>query len=544
MNSQFSLWLYPLVIFAIVAIAVRFRLGLTWAWGFIVHALLILIVSLIGLTLGPDWLFAFLAWGLFVLFVVYPRILLSKLEHNLSLLNAPAAMVLAKKLKPFFWGQPHEFWNEMVTANSLFMQRRPDEALSILSKWESAGLPRAVLDVIYTYRLTGLAILGDWQGIVNEYEDASSKSPTVTHRLALAASRAYLELGQFNKATSTLEAASLPESRMSARAAAVTMLPFFCLLGALPEAETLFKVSSEGKETLPEYSKLYWLARCHGARGDNEKARSIFMKCKELAKNGPQSWQIRIDNQLAKLEEEEGKQSVSDISEYVDRGWSIFDRCVFVQSVVAPSRFSYAVGLIMFLILAAFAFLEMYKIVPVYELKVFTEFCFQYGWLKAEPVLHGEYWRLVTYLFLHKHLSHALLNVIGLFWFGRMAENIYGTTRFLAIYLVAGILSGVSHVILDPNLIAIGASGAVMGIFGAVAAGIWRLKDQLPPGVRRGELSWMAGLALAQVVLDQVIPQVAAMAHLGGLLAGFVLGLLVNVSRPSQSKIKAELSAA
>ncbi len=88
-----------------------------------------------------------------------------------------------------------------------------------------------------------------------------------------------------------------------------------------------------------------------------------------------------------------------------------------------------------------------------------------------------------------------------------MAVNIFRRLwQFLFIYLATGMLSGMSHVLLAPAMPAVGASGAVMGIFGAVAAGIWRLKDRLPRGIRRQELSWMFGLALSQVVLDHFSP--------------------------------------
>lgn len=538
MSSQFSLWLYPLVIFAVVAIYFRLRLGWKWAWAFVVQAAIIGVVGTLGLIVGPDWLFAPLGWVLFVLLVVHPRLMLSRLEHNLSLLNAQAAMEIARRLKLFFWGQPARFWMDVVTANSYFIQKRPDEALAILDRWEKEKLPKAVLDVIYTYRLTGLAIMGDWQKIVDRYEEASARSRKVSHRLALAASRAYLELGDFAKATSTLEMANLPESRMTAKAAAVTLLPFFALTGALPEVETLIKCASEGKETLPEYSKLYWLARCYGSLNNNEKAKETFLKCMELARKGPESWRIRIESQLARLELQEMANPPVDLSEYIKRGWAIFDKCVFVQSVVAPNRFSHSVGILMLVILAVFlvSSRETALIIPgIAPLAVLIQ---QKGMLEGNLVLQGEYWRLVTFLFLHKHLSHAILNIIGLYWFGRMAENIYGTVRFFAIYLVAGVLSGVAQVIVAPEQAAVGASGAVLGIFGAVAAGIWRLKDQMPRGIWQSELSWMAGLALAQIVLDQIIPQVAAMAHFGGLVAGFGLGMVVNVSRPARNRIQ------
>ena len=133
---------------------------------------------------------------------------------------------------------------------------------------------------------------------------------------------------------------------------------------------------------------------------------------------------------------------------------------------------------------------------------------------------------------------------MGLWWFGHVAKNVYGTTRFLAIYFVSGALSGVTHALLQPLDPAVGASGAVMGVFGAVLAAVFRLKSDLPERIRNIELSWMAGLALAQVVLDQIIPQVAAFAHLGGLVSGFIIGLIVDIPvmrrRPSDGTVEGE----
>jgi len=82
---------------------------------------------------------------------------------------------------------------------------------------------------------------------------------------------------------------------------------------------------------------------------------------------------------------------------------------------------------------------------------------------------------------------------------------------------------------LAPHTMAIGASGAVMGVFGAVAAGIFRLKNVIPESLRRSELYWMLGLAVAQIILDHIIPQVASFAHLGGLVGGLILGMFLKI---------------
>ncbi|MBA3992185.1 MAG: hypothetical protein C0469_01570, partial [Cyanobacteria bacterium DS2.3.42] len=213
MPSQFSLWLYPLLLFSVLALTMRVRLGLAWAWGFIVQVLAIGACAILGLSVGPDWIFAPLGWVLFVLFAIIPRALLSRLDTCVSLLRAKQAIDYAHKLKFFYWGQPGQFWIDMTRANSLFLERKVTEALEILSSWEKKNVPKAVLDVIYTYRLSGHAVLGQWQEIVDEYEAAAAASAKVSHRLSLAASRAYLEVGNADQAAYTLEKSELSESR-------------------------------------------------------------------------------------------------------------------------------------------------------------------------------------------------------------------------------------------------------------------------------------------------------------------------------------------
>ncbi|MCC7527195.1 MAG: rhomboid family intramembrane serine protease [Candidatus Melainabacteria bacterium] len=529
MPSQFSLWLYPLLLFSMLAFVMRVRLGLAWAWGFVLQVLAIGACAILGLSFGPDWFFAPLGWALFVLFAVLPRLLLSRLDTCVSLLRAKQAIDYARKLKFFYWGQPGRFWIDMTQANALFLEHRVDEAMEILSIWEKKAIPRAVREVIYSYRLSGHAVLGQWQQIVDEYEAAAVDSAKVSHRLSLAASRAYLEVGNADRAAYTLEKSELTESRASTKSVALTLLPYFALLGAMPETERMFAVGDTGKMALPDYVRLYWLARCQVAAGKLSEAKIQLLKCFELIKeqNGPANWQARVQNQLERVSRGEIVSVTGNVQDAVDRGWHIFDQCDFVERVIFPRKTSFIVMVLIALILCV-------EVVANHTGFANHHFCHMAGRLQANEVMHGEWWRLITYLFLHAHISHALLNVIGLFWFGKMAVNIYGPGRFIFIYLAAGILSAMSHVLLAPAMPAVGASGAIMGIFGAVAAGIWRLKDRLPLGVRRQELSWMLGLALSQVVLDHFLPHVASMAHLGGLVFGFLIGILLQPQKKNQ----------
>lgn len=184
---------------------------------------------------------------------------------------------------------------------------------------------------------------------------------------------------------------------------------------------------------------------------------------------------------------------------------------------------------------------------------------FSQGYLRGDLVMSGQYWRVFSYLLLHANLSHLFMNLFGLVWLGRHVENVYGSGRFLIIFAGAGVASGILQMVLTPQEAAVGASGAVMGIFGASAAATLRLKDVLPAKVRKAELKWMTGLAVMQLGFDQFVNlvssfhdkgeavRIASWAHAGGMLAGFLLGYclpLRSFAKSPEKSISATGSAA
>ena len=100
---------------------------------------------------------------------------------------------------------------------------------------------------------------------------------------------------------------------------------------------------------------------------------------------------------------------------------------------------------------------------------------FYWGAMSTELVLHGQIWRLFSSQYLHAGTTHILLNMLGLYFFGRPVERIWGRKKFFAVYTIAGLAGNVFLMLIgligwiDPALPAVGASGCILGLLGICA---------------------------------------------------------------------------
>jgi membrane associated rhomboid family serine protease len=147
----------------------------------------------------------------------------------------------------------------------------------------------------------------------------------------------------------------------------------------------------------------------------------------------------------------------------------------------------------------------------------------------------GEYWRMLTALFLHFGPLHLIVNLYALFVIGPGLERMIGSLRFAFYYLLAGLGSSAGVLVLRladlsrPEQM-VGASGCVMGIVGVWAGYLLRHRHEPFAGRR---LRNIVLIVLIQTVFDLSTPQISMTAHLSGLVTGVLLGLLI---RPRVSK--------
>lgn len=137
-------------------------------------------------------------------------------------------------------------------------------------------------------------------------------------------------------------------------------------------------------------------------------------------------------------------------------------------------------------------------------------------------IAQGEWWRIITSMFLHLGFTHVLFNMFSLFLFGPELEKIAGKMRFLTIYFLAGIFGiAASLLIEDPTYASVGASGAIYGMFGAFAALVYYTRH-LFPQLKQIILP----LIVVSVIMTFLMPNINITAHLGGLITGFILGFV------------------
>ncbi len=142
---------------------------------------------------------------------------------------------------------------------------------------------------------------------------------------------------------------------------------------------------------------------------------------------------------------------------------------------------------------------------------------YERGSLVGILVGSGEWWRLVTAVFLHAGVVHLAFNMLALWFLGSAMEQALGTRRFLLLYLVSGLAGSAGAILLtDPFAYTVGASGAIFGTMGALI-----VLEYLATGTLAGQAM---GLLVVNLAITFTIPSISKGGHLGGLVGGVAAG--------------------
>jgi rhomboid protease GluP len=136
----------------------------------------------------------------------------------------------------------------------------------------------------------------------------------------------------------------------------------------------------------------------------------------------------------------------------------------------------------------------------------------------------GEWWRLLTNVFLHGGVIHIFVNMFSLVLVGIFLEPVLGTKRFALFYILCGILASVTSLWWHTNTVSVGASGAIFGLYGIFLALL--LLKVFPREMSKAFLISTL-VFVAYNLLMGIRGGIDNAAHIGGLLSGFIIGLMI-----------------
>jgi membrane associated rhomboid family serine protease len=142
----------------------------------------------------------------------------------------------------------------------------------------------------------------------------------------------------------------------------------------------------------------------------------------------------------------------------------------------------------------------------------------------APATAGGEWWRMLTSMFLHGGIIHLAVNMWALRNLGYTAELFYGRRNFLIIYMLSGFAGSAATLIWRPDSVSVGASGAIFGVAGALAAMVYFKKLPVDRALLKRDVGSIGIMIFYNLVIGAAVPIINNSAHVGGLIAGLILG--------------------
>ncbi|BDA65999.1 Rhomboid family protein [Calothrix sp. PCC 7716] len=310
---------------------------------------------------------------------------------------------------------------------------------------------------------------------------------------------------------------SIEKTDLSTRNLAKLYVLAFC-----GEKEQVANLFNSSLLIYPQTIKNFWLATAEQASGNYETARELFLNlinCEDVRIRTAVEWRLSQPSKaplIPPLDKDVLEQIIIEIKQEA--------RYIGKSQIKRQPK---ATFLIIGLNLVAFALLVRFggstNLYALYNL----------GALVPQQVLAGDWWRLLTATFLHFGWLHLIMNMVGLYYFGRVVEFILGVKQYLFVYLTTGVGSMLTVTLMyilgySPENFVVGASGSVMGLVG-VSVAIF-LRDWLKNrgSIASKKLQSFLLIILIQTVFDLTTPQISFVSHISGTIIGFLLGMILK----------------
>jgi rhomboid protease GluP len=215
-------------------------------------------------------------------------------------------------------------------------------------------------------------------------------------------------------------------------------------------------------------------------------------------------------------EDKMGKKESGNSTETIKKDWNA------TIDFLKPKPGFYATPIIIYINMAVFLLMVFAGLGFIdFEAKDLVHWGANYGPYTTK----GQWWRLLTSTFLHAGFMHLILNMYGLLFVGLFLEPVLGKNRFMICYIATGLIASLTSLKMHPQVVSIGASGAIFGMYGIFLALL--ISKIFPPPMQKAFLTSTLIFVGYNLIIG-ISGGVDNAAHIGGLISGFVIGLLLG----------------
>jgi rhomboid protease GluP len=504
----------------------------------------------IALLLGAAWwseniALQWMGWVIWLVLIGLPLLGFARVQQFVLRENYRSAQRLMTSVR---WLHPWDGWREypqLLRGLDLAQQGNLEAAHSLLQQHQATAGNSGKLAVVSLHRITAR-----WQDYLIWFDrQVSPQDKMQASAVSLLYFRALGEVGNLEQLVQLGQRFLQPGGDgRDPFTRGLVRLYIFAFWGYPAAVQSLF--SDVLRNTRPDMQQ-FWLATAQWQRGEDAIARETFRALQDRADISLQNaiaWRLAhpVPHRSSIPETLHPNPSQGIVQQML---WEMDQELRYrIRPTTQPRKapitsIFMAINFIIFVLplLITFALQGAIAVrpdwMPSESLLEFLGATFSYEWGVMIPreVLAGQVWRLLSAMFLHANIAHIFANLASLFILGGIVEPLLGRWRYFITYLGSGVgsmilVAAISIWQRELDQGVLGASGAIMGLLGALAAIYLHAWTQRGEQVAARQLRSVIAIAIIQTIFDSVTPQVSMSGHLTGLLCGFVIAILLLLS--------------
>jgi rhomboid protease GluP len=521
----------PLMIAAAVQVTALLRASPRWFAAQIAQWGLVVLAAAGAWYFRADMIWVVIAWGLFALFMVAPGRMNRRALGYQSGGRWEEALRWRRLAGRLIWGragQLHRLFTEVlargVRMDFVGAQRLLDDAAS-------PALPAAAAGSLRLMRLYVAFLRQDWHAVILEGTHPNNWGSASNSKVAaLMTARALAEAGAVVDAMRIVRDIAVRPGRHEEVAQSLwhTQLSVAALVGDSDELERLLSVTDDDPQ-FPGRDRVdaYWRGRCAAAKGEADRAMEYLEWARSLTPPGDSLWLTALDNAQAPCVpvDEPTRQRYRALRDEVREAEQTASRWMRLTGFMRaePSTMT-AIA-----VLAAVFVYERYVLDDTSRMLLWQ-------WMAnaSETIVNGQWWRLITALFLHADITHLAMNALAFWVFGSALQPVIGRWRMWSIFLLGGAIGNLFSAalnVLQPAAerydMAVGASSGIFALVGAYALAVASFREPSYTHVRRRAIVVLVFAVIADSMTWLIEPRIDVAAHLGGFCGGLLVAILL-----------------